>query len=127
LFRLAPQLAQHESSKIASFDRAHVEHYRALWRLPVEAVITEQVPCLTVQSLLEPLARDHVDLAVIDTEGMDHLICRDLLQLTPAPEVIHFEYANSPIDEIRALFAELTARGYTFVRGGLDVTAARAL
>jgi len=124
LYRIAPD-GRNEFSKIASFNRAHVEQFRRRWELPAESVVSETVPCKTIRSLLAAYGRETVDIAVVDTEGMDHLICPPILELSPPPTIIQFEYCNSPIDSVKSLMERLTTLGYLFSRSGLDITAAR--
>jgi FkbM family methyltransferase len=125
LFRLAPRGGAHQFSKIASFDRDHVEQFRLLWRLPAESIVSEIVPCMTVGSLLTAYGHRTIDIAVVDTEGMDHVVCSQILDLTPPPSILQFEYSCSPIDSVVSLMERLTTLGYHFSRSGLNITAAK--
>ena len=124
LYRIAPDGGK-EFSKIASFNRDHVEQFRRRSELPAESVVSETVPCKTIRSLLAAYGRETIDIAVVDTEGMDHLICSQFLEISPPPTIIQFEYCNSPIDSVKLLMERLTTLGYRFARSGLDITAAR--
>ena len=125
LYRIAPGRGDQGLSKIASYNRDHVERYRHSRQLPAESVVSETVPCKTVRSLLAAYGRETVHIAVVDTEGMDHLICPQILELAPPPLIIQFEYCNSPAPSVRSLLEKLTTQGYRFSRNGLDITAAR--
>lgn len=126
LYRISQQFRPSESTKIASFDRQHVEHFLRVWDLPDEALTTEIVPCKTVSTILTDAQAKQIDIAVLDTEGMDDLICQQLLNLDTPPSVLKFEYVNSPIENIKMLMQQLTNLEYRFVRGGYDITATRA-
>jgi hypothetical protein len=80
---------------------------------------------MTIPTLLLKFGITSVDIAVLDMEGMDHLICPALLQLEPRPRIIQFEYTNSPREAVLGLMEQLTRGGYRFVRSGLDIVAAR--
>jgi FkbM family methyltransferase len=125
LYRIAPGVGDNMLSKIASFDRDHVEYFRHFHELPAESVVSETVPCKTIRSLLAAYSRESIDIAVVDTEGMDHLICSQILELSPPPTIVQFEYCNSPIASVKSLMERLTTLGYRFSRSGLDITAAR--
>lgn len=126
LYALDPARAG-EKSLVASFDRNHVESFARLWNLGPDAVVPVKVPCLKVESILSQGGLDKVTIAAVDTEGMDHLICHQLLDLADPPEVLHFEYANSPEHEVRRLLSRLQDMHYAVARSGLDITATTAL
>ena len=125
LYRIAPGASLNRLSKITSFNRYHVEHFQRQWKLPVESVVCETVPCKTIRSLLSAYGRESIDIAVVDTEGVDHLICSQILELSPLPTILQFEYCNSPIANVKSLMKRLTTLGYLFARSGIDITAAR--
>jgi hypothetical protein len=127
LYRIALSHSNPDSSKIASFDKTHVENFIRLWDKPPAALVVERVPCRTVRSLLAEHELEKIDIAVIDVEGMDDVVCEQLLDLDRPPALIKFEYSNLQLAKTIALMKRLTVMGYAFVRGGLDITAARAL
>jgi FkbM family methyltransferase len=127
MFRIDPTIGHAEATKIASFDRRHVAHFQRAWKLPPKSIICETVPCMTIPTLLSQHGLNSVDVAILDMEGMDHLVCPALLQLDPRPKIIQFEYTNSPIADVAALMNELTNAGYLFLRSGLNIVAARML
>ncbi|MDQ2926525.1 MAG: FkbM family methyltransferase, partial [Acidobacteriota bacterium] len=124
LYHLAPNLVE-EASLIASFDRANVEKWQSIWGLNPSAVLAREVPCRTVATLLREQGIETLTIAAVDTEGMDHIICNQLLDLPCPPEVLHFEYVNSPEFEVRQLIQRLEDMGYRMARSGLDITALR--
>ena len=126
LYMLNPGSAG-ESSLIASFDEASVENFRQMWKLPREQMAAMEVPCLTVKTILAKSGLTRVNIAAVDTEGMDHLICRQLLDLDPPPEIIHFEYANCPEFEVRDVLSQLQRMNYAVARSGLDMTATNCM
>ena len=116
-----------DASLVASFDRRHVERFRRIWDMREDELVSHDVPCLTVQTILGHHGWKRVDIAVADTEGMDHLICNQLLDLDEPPEIIHFEYALSPEFEIRRILERLEQMNYAVARTGLDMTATRTM
>jgi FkbM family methyltransferase len=125
LYQVRSSATEHDRTLVTSFDPTHVEHYCRLWNLPLERITRVTVPCKTVPDLLRESGRTTANIVVTDTEGMDHIICNQFLDLDVPPDIIHFEYCNSPVDSIGALFRRLESMGYGFARSGLDVTAAR--
>ncbi len=123
LYRIDPSFHSSEATKIASTSRPHVLRFQQMWGLPEESVICESVPCKTIPTLLAAYGWNSVDIAVLDMEGMDHLICPVLLDLKPAPKIIQFEYVNSPIAAVTELMERLIRSGYRFARSGLDIVA----
>jgi hypothetical protein len=77
--------------------------------------------------LLHSVDRKTADILVIDTEGMDHMICDQALDLADPPSILHFEYVHSPKEDVHALFSKLSQKNYGFVRNGLNITAAQLL
>lgn len=116
-----------EPSLIASFDRPHVEQFRAIWGMPEHQLVTHEVPCLTVNTILARHGLNRVGIAVMDTEGMDHIVCNQLLDLEEPPEIVHFEYALCPEPEIRRILQRLDQMGYAVARSGLDMTATNTM
>lgn len=125
LYRIAASAGPQIHSKVTSFNRGHVQHFVNKHELPPESLVEEKVPSLTVGSLLNARGWNSVDIVAIDTEGMDHLVCAQALKLDPLPQIIHFEYCNSPIMKVQEIMKTLTEHGYRFVRSGIDITAMR--
>jgi FkbM family methyltransferase len=126
LYRLAQGKTNWNDQLVASFDRKNVEPYAAAAGLPPSAIVAEQVPCFSVADFMAEQKLQRIDIAAIDTEGMDHLICTQLLDLPQLPTVIHFEYANNPLPAIQALLKKMESKGYLFVRSGIDITAVKS-
>lgn len=125
LYRIASKTGEHKFSKISSSNYDHVKNFSRWWHLASDSIVQEDVPCKTIRSLLSTNSWEAVDIVIMDTEGMDHLICSQVLDLTPPPLVIQFEYCNSPAHSILSLIERLKMLEYCFVRSGLDITAAR--
>lgn len=125
LYRIASNAGSHQFSKISSSNYDHVQNFSRWWNLASDSIVQENVPCKTIRSLLSAYGWQTVDIVIVDTEGMDHLICSQVLDLTPPPLIIQFEYCNSPASSILSLIERLTALEYRFARSGLDITAAR--
>ena len=124
LYSLRPGLVE-ESSLIASFDPANVRKWQAIWNLPEDAVVSTTVACVTIDTLMRERTVARIDIAAVDTEGMDHIVCNQLLNLANPPDILHFEYVNCPKFEIRKLLERLHDQHYAIARSGLDITAVR--
>lgn len=125
LYRLPQGKTNWNDQLVASFDRKNVEPYAAEHGLSPADIVAEQVPCFSVKDFMAEHGLARVDIAAIDTEGMDHVICDQLLDLPVLPKVIHFEYANNPLAAIRALMKKFGDKGYVFTRSGIDITAVK--
>ena len=125
LFRVDPKAVTNNTELVASFDRQHVEHFRKLWNIPEGGISVQTVKCFSIPDLLVQCGVDRFDIVAVDTEGMDHLICDQVLGLASPPDVLMFEYTSSPIRRVLELMARLEQMGYLFARSGLDITAVR--
>jgi len=71
-----------------------------------------EVPCLTLASLLKRHAVAEIDILVIDAEGGDWMILRQLDFARYRPSVILFEFMNLPNQERAEAIDRLVAEGY---------------
>jgi FkbM family methyltransferase len=126
LYRLAQGKTNWNDQLVASFDRKNVEPYAQAAGLPSSAIVAEQVSCFSVADFMKEHGLPRVDIAAVDIEGMDHVVCTQLLDLPQLPTVIHFEYANNPLPAIQALINKMESKGYLFVRSGIDITAVKS-
>lgn len=125
LFRVDPAHTTNNTELVASFDRDHVEHFRRIWNIPEGGIRVQTVPCFSIPDLIEQCGVERFDIVAVDTEGMDHLICNQLLNQPSPPDVLMFEYTSSPVRSVMQLMSRLEQTGYLFARGGLDVTAVK--
>jgi len=108
---------------MASFDREHLRRFG----IADEHILSEEVPCLTFQELIEQQGIQRLDLLQIDTEGYD----REILAMVDferfRPPIIRFEHGLD--DQIMTWPAPPDCRhrlygfGYLFVLEPYDVIA----
>jgi FkbM family methyltransferase len=125
IYRFAENQTNYTEQLVASFDRRNVERLRVAWGLPESAIVSETVPCYSVPDVLRQMGEARIDIACVDAEGLDHVICNALLDLLAPPTIVHFEYNNSPTNAVQELLERMVAMGYLFARSGLDFTAVR--
>lgn len=77
------------------------------------ATRTIEVPCTTLQNLLDKHNVKKIDLFVCDTEGADWLILQQLDLTRYQPQVIYFEYVVLTPDEMEACVTHFQNAGYT--------------
>ena len=94
---------------IGSFSRdAVIAHGRDIPGIE-ERVVRTEVPCLTLDALLERHAVDRVDLLLVDAEGYDWEILRRVDLETTRPRLViyeHYHLAQADRERARARFAE---------------------
>ncbi len=122
---LAP--AKHERDRlpawydgIGSFSRAavlsHVDHIPDIHR----RIVREEVPCLTFESLCLKHRVRRVDLLVVDTEGYDFEVLRNIDLEQHRPRLVVYEHFHlSPADRA-ACRARLHEVGYETMEEGFD-------
>lgn len=107
---------------IASFDPTH---YRRTGT-PVQAMIAEQVRCLSLEELLREQRIRDLDLLQIDVEGYDAEIIRSIPFERVRPQIIRFEhgrFATMPREDFRDVRALLRHNGYDLMIEANDATA----
>jgi hypothetical protein len=73
---------------------------------------TLTVPCCRMQTLLRDYRLRKLDLVVIDTEGADWMVARQLPLMALKPRLIYMEHDHLPLRERLACRQRLTAAGY---------------
>lgn len=80
--------------------------------------VEERVPCMTFTTLLVSAPMPRVDLIVIDTEGYDYKILRQINFASVRPSMILYEQRHLPADEKLAARRLLKRYGYHVRRIG---------
>ena len=105
---------------IGSFSRdtvlGHAEHIPDIEK----RLVCTEVPCLTFDSLLARHGLDRIDLVLIDTEGHDYEILRDVDLARYRPRVVVFEHFHLSDDERAAAREQLAAAGYETLEEHFD-------
>lgn len=88
---------------IASFDK---DHHKRL-NVPDEYIVTNKVPCLSLDELINKYQIEKIDLLQIDVEGYDSEIILNLDFSRIRPKLIHFEHGIETELMQRDIFAEV--------------------
>jgi FkbM family methyltransferase len=105
---------------IGSFSRGAVlEHGRDIPGIDERLVRTE-VPCLTLEALLERHAVDRVDLLLVDAEGYDWEILRRTDLESIRPRLVIYEHYHLAQEDRELARTRLTAAGYECKEEGFD-------
>lgn len=88
------------------------------WAIPniAEYVITEQVNCIPFPALLEKHSITHIDLLLIDTEGHDYEIIRQVDFARLRPKIIVYEHQYISSNDRRQCEHALKEKGYILAR-----------
>jgi len=109
------------ASMTASFDRRHLLKHN----IPERDIVSQTVPCHTVESALRAAGLNQVDLIQIDAEGYDWPIIRSIDFVRTKPRIIRFEYRHMSDGDADACIAHLASNGYRFVLESHDIIAVR--
>ena len=94
----------------ASFDRTHLLRHK----IPEGEIVTRQVTCYRLESLLEKHGFDHIDLLQIDAEGYDCEIIKTIDFRHIKPAIIRFEHAHLSERDAGECLELLASHGYRF-------------
>ena len=85
------------------------------WIIPnlADHIIKETVQCMSFEALLEKHRVDSIDLLMIDTEGYDYEIIKQIDFAKTIPHVIIYEHKHLPKSDRRECEALLRAEHYT--------------
>jgi FkbM family methyltransferase len=105
---------------IGSFSRDSVlDHQRLIPDIESRLVETE-VPCLTFDSLCDKHALDHVDLLLVDTEGYDYEVLRNIDLEHHRPALVIYEHYHLSEGDQASCQNELRGAGYETMSEGFD-------
>lgn len=108
---------------LASADRAHIT---GLMGPRIEPYLREiAVPCLSLADAIQESSISHVDVLVVDAEGHDWVILKQIDFQTIAPMIVLYEHAHlSPADRLDCarMFEQ---HGYQVTEDGEDTIAIR--
>jgi hypothetical protein len=85
------------------------------------------VSCITLPDLLASHGVQHVSLFLIDTEGYEAAIIKQIDMTNSPPEVIIFENAHMMPADRDACYDHLRAHGYTVTEATINTVAVRSL
>lgn len=86
-------------------------------------MVSEEVDCVTLESLISEYNISELDLLQVDTEGHDWQVLSSFPIKKIKPMIINFEYYNLPKDEQLEAQQWLIDHGYAFTKDHKDITA----
>ena len=107
----------------ASFNKEIVLEYQDRFPTLPEHIVTLNVPCLTLSSLLEKHQLQEIDLLQIDVEGFDYEVIKMVDLEHNKPAIIRFERAHLADADLEACYDLLMDHGYKIALDGIDVLA----
>lgn len=126
LYRIRPGARGPEwLHQIASFDRNVLMGHAHMVPNLESMIETEQVRCLTFETLFEDLGNEDVDLLQIDAEGFDAEILRLFNIPVRKPAIVRFEHKHLSIADHEKSIGLLTSEGYRISASGSDTLAYR--
>lgn len=105
---------------IASFDPAHIKKHLINGN---NSIITEEIQCITLSSLLEKNHVDSINVLLIDTEGYDFEILKQVDYKKNKPQVIIYEYEHLSFKDYKQSLHLLKQNGYKCYKDNLDIIA----
>jgi hypothetical protein len=88
---------------------------------------TEQVRCLTFDTLFQEIGIEQVDLLQIDAEGFDAEILRLFNLPARKPAIVRFEHKHLSIEDHEKSIGLLANQGYRIAATGSDTLAYRVI
>jgi len=99
---------------IASFEYEHVAKHAKKLNLPLSAIETIQVQCISLSDLFDEFNLVP-NLLKIDVEGYDYYLLMDLNLDKGKPKLIRFEHLHLPKNQYAELIDKFKKYGYKFV------------
>ncbi len=125
LFRTKPGAGPEWLGQIASFNRdVLMWHSRKLSNLNLESVVeSEEVRCVTFDSLFKEVGVGKVDLLQIDAEGFDAEILRLFDIPLRRPAIVQFEHIHLSVEDLEKSISLLVDQGYRVTASRTDTLA----
>ncbi|MBS0619980.1 MAG: FkbM family methyltransferase [Verrucomicrobia bacterium] len=108
--------------QVGSFDRDHVLLSKP--GLPLSAIKTIEVPCVTIEDILDKYRLKRLDVLHMDAEGHDGTILLSIDFMRIRPHILLFEHLHMGLAEYLACTHHLESNGYRITyRGPRDTMA----
>jgi FkbM family methyltransferase len=128
LFRIRPGAYGPEwLHQIASFDRNVLMRHAHMVPNLETMIETEQVRCLTFETLFKEMGIENVDLLQVDAEGFDAEILRLFNIPIRKPAIVRFEHKHLSIADHEKAIGLLVSQGYRVAASGSDTLAYRVI
>ncbi len=87
----------------------------------MQYLVTEKVKCVTLEALLQKYNVKHVHLFLIDTEGYDYKIIKQMDFTKIKPNVILYEDMNLTVNDYNDCIRYLRKNGYQLYKEGYNI------
>ncbi|MDA1054152.1 MAG: FkbM family methyltransferase [Planctomycetota bacterium] len=105
----------------ASFDRNHLLKHG----IDSADIVEQEVPCLTINEVMQQAGFQTIDLLQIDAEGYDFELVKSIDFRQCSPAILRFEFSHLSRRDIDECLRMLAERGYHFIVEKFDVIAVR--
>jgi FkbM family methyltransferase len=109
-------------SLFGSFSLEHIQKFKSIVSDYDELLICEQMPCISINKLLELSGFPVIDLLQLDVEGLDTQLVNAIDFSLCKPRLIRFEHMHSDRLVLFNLIAKLEEQGYDCYSHGFDTT-----
>jgi FkbM family methyltransferase len=109
--------------QIGSFIKEHLISQAHMFSGLEKYLMTRLVPCMTLSDLLRKRSIRRVDVFLIDVEGYDHEILKQIDLVQEPPRVIIFESVHLRFSDREMCHERLRRHGYRITQSGLNSVA----
>lgn len=106
------------ASSVASTNRDVVARQLRIAQHDIEKI---EVPCTTLDALMQKHELHDLDILQIDTEGYERDVLETLDLVRHAPRLIQFEHGHMRPGDITHVFGRLSKHGYRMLYGGRQI------
>jgi FkbM family methyltransferase len=106
------------ASSVVSADPVVIAQQLGIGKAEVESF---DVPCMTLDALMEKHALHEVDILQVDTEGHEREVLETIELSKRKPRLIQFEHGHMKPHDITAVFQRLGGYGYRLLYGGRQI------
>ncbi|HLK28180.1 MAG TPA: FkbM family methyltransferase [Puia sp.] len=109
--------------QIGTFDRHSIEFNLNAYPQLISKIATEKKPLMSWKTLLEKNKVQKIDLLLIDAEGFEYVILKQMDDYPVKPSYVFFEWGCLEKETLDLLLAFLTKRNYQIYSCGSDILA----
>jgi FkbM family methyltransferase len=111
--------------QIGSFDRKAIEFNLAARPDLLPHIMSTEIPTVSLKTLFSRHHIEQLDLLLLDVEGLEWCILKQLKDLVLRPRYIFFEWGSMDKNDLNALIQFLQTDGYNIYSCGGDMLAER--
>lgn len=104
--------------QIGSFMLSHVLKYKKYIPDIEDRILVEKVPTITLAGIIDKYSVKKLDLLLIDTEGFDYEILKQIKSINIKPKMIFFENMHLSDNDFKMSKMFLRINGYSIIRLG---------